>query len=170
MLISITCAHATRAVSTTLRIEWRIVATSYRRLTSNVFWLLLRRTAAGHSLDERNKNVRAMRIEPPPGCSLDEIRWDVETLRILIKQTLARCRSDPVALMKAWDKSGDGTLSKRELCTQVRGFMKDMDEGMWQNEVVGVVEAWSRQRTGNVAAICRKPSGALPRAAQRQGS
>jgi hypothetical protein len=69
-----------------------------------------------HSLDERNKRVHAMRLEPPEGASYSvaDIVWDVETLRVLIQQMLERACVSTGSLIKAWDKSGDGELNLRE--------------------------------------------------------
>jgi hypothetical protein len=41
-----------------------------------------------HTLDRRSKRVRGMRLEPPPSISLEEIAWDVEALRTLLRAML----------------------------------------------------------------------------------
>lgn len=44
-----------------------------------------------HSLDRRNKQVRSMRIEPPSDdCTLDEVVWDVRTLRSVLQRMMVR--------------------------------------------------------------------------------
>lgn len=61
-----------------------------------------------HSLDPRTRMDRllegGMQLEPPPGIRLDEIAWDVEVFRVLLKQMLERCRISPPELLLWWTK------------------------------------------------------------------
>lgn len=41
-----------------------------------------------HSLDARSKRVRAMHLAPPGGGRLEDVLWNVSTLRLLIQQML----------------------------------------------------------------------------------
>lgn len=51
-----------------------------------------------HSLDKRNKPLRAMRMLPPEGSrhSLEDLVWDTETLRILMQQMIERANASPM--------------------------------------------------------------------------
>ena len=62
-----------------------------------------------HSLDKRRWTKQRMRIELPAGCphTLEEIVWDVETLRILMQQMIERCHSTPMDLIQGFDRSGE---------------------------------------------------------------
>lgn len=104
-----------------------------------------------HSLDNRAKDVR-WALEPLPQQhpetgdeftpKLDELAWDSEVLRTLIKQILERYGLGPTHLLKAWDK-GTTTKSKHEKSTLTRDefyaalyeFFKDEDPDLWQSEV-----------------------------------
>lgn len=61
-----------------------------------------------HSLDPRTRMDRllqgGMHLEPPEGIGLDSIAWDVEVLRVLLKEMIERCRISPPELMLAWTK------------------------------------------------------------------
>lgn len=111
-----------------------------------------------HSLDERSKRVRAMQLRPPDfeSCTLDDIEWDVNTLRTCILQSLHRCRAGPIDLMRAWDKSGDNVLSLQEWLREIRSMVPrntsssandgiDDDtlggERLWRRELRAVAEA-----------------------------
>ena len=95
-----------------------------------------------HSLDERNKKVRALKLEVPEGASytFDEVAWDVETLRILMQQMLSRSCAGPSDLMKVWDQSGDNQLSRKEFVEHMHGFFKEQDEVLWHEEVARTVD------------------------------
>lgn len=88
-----------------------------------------------HSLDARNKRLRGLRLEPPPNLlvTLDEIHWDAETLRILLKQMIERGRCGPQDLMKLWDTSGDRHLSVKEFLTKVREVLDN--QALWDSTV-----------------------------------
>lgn len=97
-----------------------------------------------HSLDRRNIKVRKMRLEPPPGSSfsLIQIAWDVETLRVLMQQMLARCEIGTAHLMSAWDRNGDFTISKREFLSGLRGFVRNYEHvKLWEHELRSIAEA-----------------------------
>ena len=61
-----------------------------------------------HPLDGRNKKVRNLRIEAPQRpwaavpLQLEDIVWDVETLRILMQQMIARCKVGPHDVLMEW--------------------------------------------------------------------
>lgn len=59
-----------------------------------------------HSLDPRTKKDRqgGTHLEPPPGIELDEIAWDIEVLRVLMKQMMERCRISPAELLISWTR------------------------------------------------------------------
>ena len=95
-----------------------------------------------HSLDERNKKMRAMKLELPSDCpyTLEQIAWDVETLRALMKRMLATAQVGTGHLMKVWDKSGDGELSLSEFVTEMAVFFREHPD-LWTHEVAPIVEA-----------------------------
>ena len=93
-----------------------------------------------HSLDLRNKKVAGMRIEPPPGKTFNDIVWSIDTLRLLIQQMLERANQSTLALVKAWDKSGDGELSRKELREEIGAFFVGVEPvSMWREEVEPIV-------------------------------
>ena len=96
-----------------------------------------------HSLDQRNKHVRSMRMQPPRGAdfTLSEIRWDVKTLRLLMQQMLQRCRMGATDLMRAWDSNGNGQLTRCEFITSLRALFGDDEDGVWEADVLPVAEA-----------------------------
>ena len=93
-----------------------------------------------HCLDERQKTVRAMQLEPPHGAdyTLDQIQWNVPTLRYLLQQMLEQCGLSVTHLMRAWDVSRDGLLSERELISNMKSFFKNQGR-LWEEEVREVV-------------------------------
>ena len=96
-----------------------------------------------HSLDERNKRVRGMKLTPPPGASftLNEIRWDVETLRQMLLAMMSNCNLGPADVLKAWDKDGSGFLEKFEFREEVGQFFKGpILQAVWADEVEEVVD------------------------------
>ena len=98
-----------------------------------------------HPLDERNKRVRDLRLEPPnPDWSLEEIVWNVETLRILTQQMLQRARVGPHDLLAEWAMSrgrNDDELSftRREYLNFMQGYFLPDYEQLWLAEVEPVV-------------------------------
>ena len=100
-----------------------------------------------HSLDRRNVQVRQMRLQPPPGVSsLENVIWDVETLRILLQQMLARYGVSIGELMSAWDRNGDFTVQRLEFLDGLRGFCSEYERvQLWEREVAKVaLEAFTR--------------------------
>ena len=94
-----------------------------------------------HSLDHRSKVVSTMRLQPPQGADygLDQIVWDLETLRILMQQMLVRSHLGPADVIRAWDHSGDFELDQEEFVDNMRSFFADEHSDLWQNEVRPVV-------------------------------
>ena len=82
-----------------------------------------RRPADGRERIERREGLRArdeaevarplelreMRLEPPPGArySLDDVQWDLESLRLLVGQMLERCQMGVGHLMAALEHLAD---------------------------------------------------------------
>ncbi|KOO35025.1 hypothetical protein Ctob_009998 [Chrysochromulina tobinii] len=100
-----------------------------------------------HCLDRRNVQVRQMRLQPPPGVSsLENVVWDVETLRILLQQMLARYGVSIGELMSSWDRNGDFTVQRLEFLDGVRGFCSEYERvQLWEREVAKVaMEAFTR--------------------------
>lgn len=100
-----------------------------------------------HCLDRRNVQVRQMRLQPPPGVSsLENVVWDVETLRILLQQMLARYGVSIGELMSSWDRNGDFTVQRLEFLDGVRGFCSEYERvQLWEREVANVaMEAFTR--------------------------
>jgi len=97
-----------------------------------------------HSLDRRNRNVRAMQLQAPLGArssSLLDVSWDVESLRVLLKQMLERSQMGTAELMRAWDRSGDFTIGKHEFLEGIRGFLRAYEQRpLWEQEVRPVAE------------------------------
>lgn len=78
-------------------------------------------------------------------CTFDQIRWDVETLRILVQQLLVRNSIGPADLMKSWDRSGDLALNRTEFCKSIQELFKPSSFNpnhlqLWKEDVHGVVE------------------------------
>ena len=104
-----------------------------------------------HALDARvrNASVRALRISVDPDApyTLESICWDVEpsafesveSLRILMKQMLIRSSVSPGDVMRAWDRSGDKQLSRREFVSNIRNLLKH-EPSLWQRELRRVAE------------------------------
>ena len=113
-----------------------------------------------HSLDERTKQVRGLRLEPPTHAtfSLADIIWTVETLRILTHQMLTRRKVGVRALVDAWDQTGDRTLSLRDFVANVKSLVKDNE--LWETDVKDVASQafndilkQSKSTAGTVATI-----------------
>jgi Ca2+-binding EF-hand superfamily protein len=93
-----------------------------------------------HSLDPRSKVVNGLRFRPPhPATSLVEVQWDVEALRMMIRDTLARAKLGASDVMKAWDKSGDLALNRSEWVSNVRALFRTSEARLWEDEVLAVV-------------------------------
>ena len=103
-----------------------------------------------HSLDARNKRLRSMTLEPPRmkidlggedkvRVGLEHLLWDTETLRLLIQRMLASYGADVSDLMKAWDRSGDGKLSRREFESELQNYFQKSEPWLWKFEVKPVV-------------------------------
>ena len=93
-----------------------------------------------HSLDHRTKHgFQGLQLPPGADFTLNEIAWDLETLRILMQQMLIRfhgaSRRD-----SAWDDSGDFQLDKREFVQNMRKFLDDQHADLWDSEVQPIVE------------------------------
>ena len=99
-----------------------------------------------HSLDERNKKVRTMRLEPPPNApyTLEDVAWDEETLRLLLQKMLSRFGVGPSDLMRAWDKSGDGLLDRREFSREIQVWSCTL---LWPTQIVTPSHQHSTART-----------------------
>lgn len=67
-----------------------------------------------HSLDARNKRGKTMKLEPPDGATLMAIKWNAETMRVMFKQMMVRCKMGPLDLMRYWDQSADLKLTRHE--------------------------------------------------------
>jgi len=105
-----------------------------------------------HQLDERNKKVRNLRIEAPQRpwaaipLQLEDIVWDVETLRILMQQMIARCKVGPHDLLTEWasKKSTDQSdlqLTRREYMLSMQAFFMPQHECLWNEVVEPVVQS-----------------------------
>lgn len=81
-----------------------------------------------------------MTIQPPADApyTMDEIVWDVPTLRMLMQQMLARFNVSSVELMSQWDNSGDGKLSLAEFQEAIRKLFGD-HKVLWEREARAVV-------------------------------
>jgi hypothetical protein len=94
-------------------------------------------------LDERSKQVKSLKLEPPAGATytLDQIVWDVDTLRFLLQRMMARFGVGPADLIRAWDTSGDGQLDRHELFGHIRKLLRHVSEEVWSAEIQPVLEA-----------------------------
>ena len=107
-----------------------------------------------HSLDTRNKRLRGLRLEPPPNSSftLEQIHWDAETLRILLKQLIERGRCGAQDLMKAWDTSGDKNLSVKEFLAKIYEVLDN--QALWDSKVRDVaLSAFAQADSGQRNAL-----------------
>ena len=91
------------------------------------------------SLDARNKRI-TLRLEPPPGAvyTLRDILWNVDSLRFLLQQSLKRGNVNVTDLMKAWNSSQDGQLSRREFLLKMQAFFKEDDAQLWETDVKSI--------------------------------
>ena len=111
-----------------------------------------------HSLDNRYVKPKRWQLTPKPQLdtktgverapTLDEIDWDVETLRVLMKQMMEGQGLGPIDLLEAWDggmensasKHDRHTLSKHEFCSNMHGLFENEHDGLWDSEVYKIVE------------------------------
>jgi len=105
-----------------------------------------------HALDarERNAMVRELTVDVPPNSpfTLADVAWDVEpsaresveSLRILVQNMLITHNVGPDDLMRAWDRSGDKQLDKREFVTNVRRLFRQ-HSALWKRELHRVADA-----------------------------
>ena len=94
-----------------------------------------------HSLDERTKREQNMRLCPPPPMTLDNLEWDVESIRILMQQMAVRANMSPAELFRAWDRDGDKKLTKKEFTdTMYHWFFHQELPDLWDNEVLPVAK------------------------------
>lgn len=94
-----------------------------------------------HSLDARVNIPKHMPIVPPDDVdTLDEIAWDIETLRIQMASVLNLHKVTCGPLFKVWDKSGDGKLGQSEFVHHVHDtFFADPEtQELWKSEVCRV--------------------------------
>lgn len=94
-----------------------------------------------HSLDERTKQVRAMKLEVPPNAvyTLDDIAWDVDTLKFMLQRMMGRYHVGPSDLIRAWDTSGDGQVDRNELVSNIRRLCRSVSMDVWEGELKPVV-------------------------------
>lgn len=104
-----------------------------------------------HALDARARNevVRALSLSVPPDADFElaEIAWDVEpsafesveSLRILMQQMLLRSSITPSDLLRAWDRSGDKQLDKREFVSNVKRLVRS-EPHLWMWELHRVAD------------------------------
>lgn len=105
-----------------------------------------------HALDHRERNaiILQLHIDVPPGASfsLVDMAWDVEpsayesveSMRLLMQQMLLLNNCSPTDLMRAWDRSGDKQLDKREFVINIKKLFRAAPE-LWKREVHRVAEA-----------------------------
>ena len=102
-----------------------------------------------HQLDKRHRTKVSFRLDLPSGqqtYKVDDIAWDVETLRVLMQQMVERMRINSNVLMKAWDKSRgkftDNSLDHVEFSSQMNlALCTDDPEwpDLWEAELYPVV-------------------------------
>ena len=88
-----------------------------------------------HSLDQRSKRELELRLELPLGAMLEQVAWDVESLRILIKQMLERCHANPADLVRKWQGARMGLQRKPFVQKVQESFFKGSDAELWTSEV-----------------------------------
>ena len=64
--------------------------------------------AGRHSLDMRTKNSFSTQLQAPAGATLDEVVWNVESLRTLMRQMLFREQVGPHNLLGKWRATSIG--------------------------------------------------------------
>lgn len=106
-----------------------------------------------HSLDgrERTKMVRELAIALPANSpfTLADIGWEVqldfdrenavESLRLLMQDMLLANTVTPNDLLRAWDRTGDKQLDRREFMMNVRRLFRNAPE-LWKREVAKVAD------------------------------
>ena len=55
-----------------------------------------------HALDKRNIIEQTAKLTPPPNLRFDGLLWDVQTLRVLMVQMMARCKLDVAEVFASW--------------------------------------------------------------------
>lgn len=104
-----------------------------------------------HCLDARNKKMRELRLEPPPGVALNDVLWEVDTLRLLMQQMLKRAGHGILDLIRSWDQSGDQQISLNEFVDEIRNFFRDVKpKTIWELEVDPVVRQTFREVDGSI--------------------
>lgn len=97
-----------------------------------------------HSLDRRSRALFDIPLVPPEGLSHDEVAWDAEVLRVLIKRALEENHAGPADLLRKWARRG-ACDSKRGLTLPAftagvyHIFFAKQDPDLWENEVVAAV-------------------------------
>ena len=94
-----------------------------------------------HPLDMRSKRIRGAKLEPPKrGWKLDELLWDVETLRVLLQLLLERQNLGAHDLLIAWAPDPtDILLTRREYTERMHSLFVG-HEDLWRDVVADVVE------------------------------
>ena len=98
-----------------------------------------------HSLDERTRAVlQPKNIETPEGVTLDQIVWNEEVLRFLIRHTLGMHHIGPADLLRVWAGRAAGAktgLGIHLLSDSIHSyFFGQSDLDLWENEVKTVVK------------------------------
>ena len=95
-----------------------------------------------HAHDRRSALVRQLVISPPAGAewTLADLIWDEEVLRSQLRLMMDRAGASAVDVVRAWDRSGDGTLSEAEFLANLQAFFPggaSVSElgAIWQREV-----------------------------------
>lgn len=76
------------------------------------------------SRDRRIEDLEDMRVATPAGAGyeLEDLDWDTQTLRFLMQKMLEKNNLRSVDLIKAWDTSGNGQLSRFEIREKLSRF------------------------------------------------
>ena len=116
-----------------------------------------------HALDKRFKSMLSMKFVLPDAmrkARLDEIAWDVETVRILMQQMMERCQLNTNVLMKAWDKNGERSLDRIEFASHVRLCFSINDDDEWADDLWEVdLEPVLREAYSEIKALSTHVSG-----------
>lgn len=103
-----------------------------------------------HALDRRSRRARQLRLALPDGAEygLDDIAWDVATLRDMIQLMLERAEGTSSAdLLRLWDSDSDHRLVKAEFLRHLERLFP-ADTVLWQAEVRSVASAAFAQIAG----------------------
>lgn len=99
-----------------------------------------------HALDARLRNakVRELVLEVPAGSdfALVDMLWEVEpsafeaveSLRLLMQRMLLDAKITPSEMMRAWDRSGDKLLDRREFVTNLKWLLRKEPQ-LWTREM-----------------------------------